>query len=66
MFIGCDNSCYCNRGEIECRPMCPPVPALPPADLPCHPTSARLMSLPDDECCKYWVCVPGSNIPGMF
>lgn len=35
--------------------------ALPPADLPCHPAQARLLPIPDDECCKHWDCAPIPN-----
>lgn len=63
-LTGCDQHCFCEQGRVDCRPACPPVPALPPANLPCNPADARVATLPDDDCCKYWQCNNSPDYPG--
>lgn len=53
---GCEKRCYCEMGKIECQNACPPVTAHPPPNLGCPPSMARIDHIPEDDCCKYWVC----------
>lgn len=53
---GCEKRCYCEMGNVECQNTCPPVTAMPPPDLECPPSHARLGRIQGDDCCKYWVC----------
>ncbi|CAH1719991.1 unnamed protein product [Chironomus riparius] len=60
---GCEQHCFCEGGKVECRPVCPPVTALPPASLRCNEKYAKLVSIDDeDDCCKQWVCSENSGI----
>lgn len=66
-LTGCNQQCTCENGKIDCRNItCPPVPAIPPQNLPCPMKYARLMPTPDDECCKHWSCLPGDTISGIY
>lgn len=59
---GCDQHCFCEGGKVECRPVCPPVTALPPASLRCNEKYAKLIPIDDeDDCCKQWVCSENSG-----
>lgn len=53
---GCEKRCYCEMGNVECQNTCPLVTAMPPPDLECPPSHARLGKVQGDDCCKYWVC----------
>lgn len=53
---GCEKKCYCEMGAVECQNTCPPVTALPPPTLDCPPHLAMVGHVPDDDCCKYWIC----------
>ncbi|XP_034177279.2 stranded at second isoform X2 [Osmia lignaria lignaria] len=61
---GCEKRCYCEMGNVSCQAACPPVPALPPATLPCPSYQAALMHLPNDECCLEWSCSHSGQLPG--
>lgn len=64
---GCEKRCYCEMGNVSCQAACPPVPALPPAILPCPPNQVALMHLPGDECCLEWNCRhPTNQLPGKL
>ncbi|XP_074036890.1 stranded at second isoform X1 [Leptinotarsa decemlineata] len=57
-ITGCEKRCYCEMGHVECQNTCPPVTALPPPNLPCPQNLAKIGHIPEDDCCKYWVCNP--------
>lgn len=65
-LTGCDQHCFCERGKVECRPACPPLPAKPPSHLKCHLNGriAQIQLIPDDECCKRWVCGSSASNSG--
>ncbi|XP_048507577.1 putative epidermal cell surface receptor isoform X2 [Athalia rosae] len=66
---GCEKRCYCEMGNVSCQAACPPVPALPPANLLCPPAHAVLTHLPEDDCCLYWGCgnpANGSSLPATI
>lgn len=60
---GCEERCYCELGNVSCQPTrhCPPVLALPPADMRCPSGHPALRHLPGDECCMHWACVDSST-----
>lgn len=63
---GCQKRCYCEMGNVECQNMCPPVTALPPANLGCPASHAKLSHIQDDDCCMHWVCMSPSPPMGNY
>nr|CAI5842724.1 unnamed protein product [Callosobruchus analis] len=59
---GCEKRCYCEMGKVECHDICPPVTALPPANLNCPPHLATISHTPEDDCCKKWTCNTDNSI----
>jgi len=64
---GCEKLCYCEMGNVSCQAACKPVPALPPATLPCSAHQAALTRLPANPCCLQWTCslLPGKHMIGL-
>ncbi|RZF38266.1 hypothetical protein LSTR_LSTR008989 [Laodelphax striatellus] len=60
-LTGCEQRCFCEMGNVTCHTACPPVPANPPADLPCMPQQAILTHPPGEDCCLYWLCPQHSH-----
>jgi len=58
-ITGCHKHCECDHGNVTCRELCPPMPEVPPRNLPCPPHMARTVQMPQNECCFQWVCPPG-------
>ncbi|KAJ8953044.1 hypothetical protein NQ314_007419 [Rhamnusium bicolor] len=63
---GCERKCYCEMGKVECQNTCPPVTAVPPPYLPCPPNLTMISHIPDDDCCKYWVCNSENDASGKI
>ncbi|CAH1393102.1 unnamed protein product [Nezara viridula] len=58
---GCEMKCYCQAGNVNCMPRCPPIPATPPQDMHCASNAVPIVAHPpDDNCCLHWMC-PSSN-----
>lgn len=57
-LTGCTQHCFCERGKVECRPACQPVPSKPSKRLKCNAQQTpKVVPIPDDDCCKHWACV---------
>lgn len=65
-ITGCEKRCFCEMGHIECQNVCPPVTALPPANLACPTHLATLERLNEDDCCLYWMCKEDQMYTGNF
>ncbi|EZA61442.1 Putative epidermal cell surface receptor, partial [Ooceraea biroi] len=66
---GCEKLCYCEMGNVSCQAACKPVPALPPATLPCSAHQATLTHLPANPCCLQWTCshpLSGMNVTTAY
>lgn len=57
-LTGCTQHCFCERGKVECRPACQPVPSKPSKRMKCNAQQTpKVVPIPDDDCCKHWACV---------
>ena len=63
---GCEKRCFCDMGNVSCQAACPPIPAMPPATLPCSSYQAKLAKLPGDDCCQKWICDTSLITPGIY
>eukprot|EP00096_Caligus_rogercresseyi_P011409 TRINITY_DN4478_c0_g1_i1.p1 TRINITY_DN4478_c0_g1~~TRINITY_DN4478_c0_g1_i1.p1 ORF type:complete len:1447 (-),score=380.43 TRINITY_DN4478_c0_g1_i1:293-4633(-) len=62
-LTGCEKSCYCGDGEVQCQDACHSLPEDPPSYLPCLPEQAVIKPKEDRPCCDMWTCSKLEDLP---
>ncbi|XP_040573010.1 uncharacterized protein sas isoform X2 [Lepeophtheirus salmonis] len=62
-LTGCEKSCYCNDGEVQCQDACNSLPEEPPSYLPCIPEQSVIQPKEDRPCCNMWTCTKLEDLP---